>query len=369
MNFIRECWYCAGWSQDFTDEPEARCLLEEDIVFFRTSDGVLHALEDTCPHRQAPLSQGKRIDDSLRCPYHGMRFDGNGICVHIPGQAQIPKNAYVRSYPVEERYGVVWVWMGDRDCADPASIFYIPAFDAYGWKTHLGGAQEIKANYTIVAENLCDPAHVSFVHPTSLGNADSEEIPVQTRREQGPAGEIIVTWRWIRNSQPVGFFQKFGGFTGNVDRWHYYYMHTPNIAAIDFGSAATEHALSEEEREQGVQIWALHFLTPVNATLTIDHWLHIRNIATDKIEVGAAMNDMFQTVFNEDKAILEPLQRRETSWTNRHSKRKHSLNLALDRGAILYRKAITKRLVAETRPVANMADAQSGLVEKNECPQ
>ena len=108
----------------------------------------------------------------------------------------------------------------------------------------------IKAHYLNVAENLVDPAHVSFVHPTTLGSAASQDVPVEVSTTDDP----IAAWRWIRNAPPVGFFQKFGSFSGNVDRWHYYYLHLPSTAVIDFGSAASDLQLKEDERHKGVRI-------------------------------------------------------------------------------------------------------------------
>ena len=348
MSFIYNCWYCAGWSVQFERELTTRRMLGEDLVLFRSEDGVLHALQDACPHRFLPLSCGKLVGDTVQCGYHGMTFDGTGACVRVPGQSNIPANAKVRSYPVEERRGVVWVWMGQPEKADPSKIFDLPEFDDPNWSAHHGDALNIQANYLSVAENLCDPAHVSFVHPTTLGNAASENVPVETRRESGPMGEVIVTWRWIRDSEPIGFFKNFGGFTGNVDRWHYYYMYAPNIAAIDFGSAATEAALPEEERGKGVRIWALHFLTPVDQHRTIDYWMHIRNAAIGVEGVEERMDAMFRVAFDEDKEILEAMQARELALEHRDGAPPAPLRIAIDLGPNLYRKAIERLTEAET---------------------
>lgn len=342
MEYVRNCWYCAGWSAMFGRELETRRILEEDLVLYRTAEGRLVALEDICPHRFLPLSKGRLVGDAVQCGYHGMTFGGDGGCVRVPGQDKIPANAKVRAYPVVERHGVVWIWMGDPALADEAKIFDLPQFTDPGWAAHHGDALHLKSNYLNVAENLVDPAHVSFVHPTTLGSSASEDVPVQTTREQGPMGEVIVAWRWIRDAPPVGFFQKFGGFTGHVDRWHYYYLHAPNVAAIDFGSAAVEAQLPEERRDEGVRIWALHLLTPVDATTTIDYWMHLRNTATDVEGVEEQMDALFRTAFAEDKEILEAVQEQELRTPERRP-----LRIAIDLGPNLYRKAIERLLEAE----------------------
>ncbi|MEL6520097.1 MAG: Rieske 2Fe-2S domain-containing protein, partial [Pseudomonadota bacterium] len=218
MPFIKNAWYVAGWSTAFGDELVPLTIVGQNLVLFRGSDGSVIALEDRCPHRLLPLSKGKRLGDTIQCGYHGMTFDRTGQCVRVPGQQNLPASAYVDAYPVHEAHGIVWVWMGDASLADPNTVFHLPEFSDPNWHAHHGDALHLKANYLNVAENLVDPAHVSFVHPTTLGNAASENVPVHV----STSGPVITAWRWIRDAPPIGFFQKFGGFSGNVDRWHYY---------------------------------------------------------------------------------------------------------------------------------------------------
>ncbi len=338
MGFVRNAWYVAGWSHDFGDELKPLTIVDQKIVLFRASDGNLVALEDRCPHKLLPLSKGKRIGDTVQCGYHGMTFGTDGRCVRVPGQDNLPKSAYVDTYPVEERHGIVWVWTGDPEKADPASIFDMPEFSDPNWHCHHGDALHLKANYLNVAENLVDPAHVSFVHPTTLGSAASEDVPVHV----STSGETIAAWRWIRNAPPVGFFQKFGGFDGNVDRWHYYYLHMPSTAVIDFGSVDAGLNLPEEDRDQGVRIFALHFVTPVTDDYTIDHWMHLRNTAVGDESASEQMDAMFRIAFAEDKEVLEAIEIEE----KRPQKRK-PIRIAIDKGPNVYRKRIRDLVDAE----------------------
>jgi vanillate O-demethylase monooxygenase subunit len=338
MPYVLNAWYCAGWSKDIGHALTRETICERDIVLWRRADGTIAALEDMCPHRFLPLSEGKLVGDAVQCGYHGMTFDGAGRCVRVPGQSTIPERAHVRAYPVEERHGVVWVWMGDPALADPEKIFDLPQLHDPAWALHHGDALHLKANYMAVAENLCDPMHVAFVHPTTLGNAAAEDVPVETRRE----GDVITTWRWIRDAEPIGFFKRFGNFAGNVDRWHYYHLHAPNVAAIDFGSADASLNLPEEERDRGVRIFAMHLLTPVDETTTIDRWMHARNAATDVEGVEDQMDAMFRVAFAEDKTILEALNRQEARAGDRPQ-----IDIASDAGAKLYRRTVQKMLEAE----------------------
>lgn len=336
MDYIRNAWYVAGWSSEFGQDLHRVTILETNIVMFRSEKSGVVALLDRCPHKMLPLSLGKRIGDDIQCGYHGMTFNGAGQCVRVPGQDNIPSSAVVRSFPIFERHDIVWIWMGDPELADTSKVFDLAVLDQDGWAAHQGDALHLKANYINVADNLCDPAHVSFVHPTTLGNAASEDVPIESRKlDDG----TILTWRWVRDGPPVGFFQKFGGFSGNVDRWHYYYLYMPSIAVIDFGSGDVADQLDEDSRDQGVRIFALHFLTPVDKHYTIDRWMHVRNRVVEDPDVGDQLDALFRIAFNEDKEILEAIEEEE-----KQDAEHRPIRLAIDKGANLYRREV-ERLV------------------------
>lgn len=339
MGFVRNSWYVAGWSKDFGSALKPLEIVGIRIVLYRASSGTLAALEDRCPHRLLPLSKGKLVDDNIQCGYHGMTFNNAGICVRVPGQDNTPERANVQAFPVVERHGVVWIWMGDANLADPDTIFDIPEMSDAKWHIHHGGQLHIKAHYLNVAENLVDPAHVSFVHPTTLGNAASENVPVHV----STSGHVIRAWRWIRDAPPVGFFQEFGGFKGHVDRWHYYDLHLPSTAVIDFGSISTDENCPEDERDRGVRVFALHFVTPVNENYTIDHWMHLRNAAVGEDAASAKIDTLLEMAFEEDKAILEAIHEQE----QRPQPRK-PVRIAIDKGPNVYRKRIRELIEAET---------------------
>jgi len=311
MSFVKNAWYVAGWSTDFGQALTPLIICDETLVAFRASDGTVALLEDRCPHRLLPLSRGKRIGDTIQCGYHGMTFGTDGACVRVPGQSNLPA--------------------GDPALADPALCFDMPELSNPAWHVHHGDKLHIRANYLNVAENLVDPAHVSFVHPTTLGNAASENVPVHVKT----SGAVITAWRWIRDAEPIGFFKNFGNFEGNVDRWHYYYLHLPSTAVIDFGSADANLSLPEEDRDQGVRIFALHFVTPVTEGYTIDHWMHLRNTACGDDAASAQMDAMFRVAFDEDKAILEAIDAEE-----RRPQRRKPIRIAIDKAPTVYRKRI-----------------------------
>jgi phenylpropionate dioxygenase-like ring-hydroxylating dioxygenase large terminal subunit len=340
-DFVRNAWYPAAWSRDIGRELIARRILGDDVVLYRTGSGSVAALEDVCPHRFTPLSMGRLKGDTIECGYHGMTFDCRGECVRIPGQAIIPRNAKVRSYPIQENMGLAWIWMGDPALADPATVYDLPQFHDPRSSAVEGDALRIACHYLNLADNLCDPAHVSFVHLSTLGNPQGEDVPVHS---ESAGKNKLLTWRWVIDAPAIPLFAKFGKFTGNVDRWHYYHYTAPSIAVIDFGSAATGTGAPEGARDNCIQIYACHFITPVDGDSCIDHWLFVKNFATDAATTDA-MIEQFRLAFNEDKEILEAIHRKE-----RELPARRALRLAIDAAPVRMRRMVDGMIEGETSP-------------------
>ncbi|WP_119082315.1 aromatic ring-hydroxylating dioxygenase subunit alpha [Altererythrobacter sp. B11] len=169
MSYVRNAWYVAGWSQDLAAEkPFAITVLGERIVIWRTAAGNLHALEDRCVHRLAPLSLGRCEGERLRCMYHGLLFDPDGKVAEIPGQELIPARAQVRRYPVADRHSWLWVWMGDPALADQGLI---PAAVGLDHPDYILGHGQLDyaAEARLINDNLLDFSHLTFVHAESFG--------------------------------------------------------------------------------------------------------------------------------------------------------------------------------------------------------
>ena len=150
--FLKNAWYVAGWSNEYGQKLVAQRLLNECVVLYRKQDGTPVALEDACPHRKLPLSKGTLKDDAIECGYHGLTFDGSGKCIAAPTQPeQIPEKARVRSYPVVDRYRLLWIWMGEPELADPNDIVHIENFDNPDWGCTEGGTMEMECNYLSVS--------------------------------------------------------------------------------------------------------------------------------------------------------------------------------------------------------------------------
>ena len=152
--YLLNAWYVAGWSDDFGADMKPLTLLDQPLLFFRDSAGRVRAMSDRCPHRFAPLHLGKRIGDDVVCAYHALRFDCSGACTHNPhGNGLIPKAAKVRSFPLLEKYGFVWIWMGDAALADPAKLPDFSSLDDGHPNALAHTYMRMDVNYELIIDN------------------------------------------------------------------------------------------------------------------------------------------------------------------------------------------------------------------------
>ncbi|WP_082159472.1 aromatic ring-hydroxylating dioxygenase subunit alpha [Micromonospora sp. HK10] len=181
---LKNFWYAVEFSDRVTTKPARITVLGQYLALYRTPSGRVVALSDLCVHRGAALSGGWTAGDNIVCPYHGWQFEPGGACTKIPANQPgrgIPTKARVDSYPVQERYGFVWVFMGDLPEAERPPIPLWPEFDNLvengGKFRAVTGEFLWKANYERILENGCDIAHAPFVHGSVFGNREKPEVP------------------------------------------------------------------------------------------------------------------------------------------------------------------------------------------------
>ena len=345
--FVRNAWYPAAWADEVTREPMSRMLLGEPVLLYRTPDGDPVALEDRCCHKFLPLSKGIIKGDTVVCGYHGMTYDPTGACVRIPGQERIPENARVHSYPVVEHLGLVWFWAGEPAEADEAKLFQLPQYGAPGWGVNHGPYTHVAAHYQQLTDNLLDPAHVSFVHLSTLGSSDMEEIPVETKQLDG----CVEVNRWTLDKPPVPIFQQFADFKGNVDRWQYYYFYPPSVNVVDFGAGEVGMDHSDEERDRWVRIHSCHYMCPETESSTHYFWMQVRNFAPDDEMVSKEITKQFVTAFDEDREILAAVQAAVDAGVDRPP-----VKLAIDNGPNRSRRMVDRMLREEAAQPAQAAE-------------
>lgn len=136
-----------------------------DLVLFRTETGAPVVLDAYCPHLGAHLGVGGTVvGDSIRCPFHAWRFDGQGQCVEVPYAKRIPQRAQTRGYPVRDINGLIMLWF-DHDRVEPDfDIPVLPEWGAEGWTGWNLHRMDIATHPREIVENVADKAHFEIVH-------------------------------------------------------------------------------------------------------------------------------------------------------------------------------------------------------------
>lgn len=174
---IRNVWYpiCASWL--IQQKPVGMTRLGERIVAWRDKSGEIHVIEDRCPHRGARLSMGWNVDDRIACWYHGVEVDGDGVVQSVPavGECSLTGQKSVKSYPVQEIRGGVFVYFGDELHEDPPEL-QLPAeltdddeYDSFLCTAHW------QCNFQYAIDNVMDPMHGAYLHAQSHSMAKGDK--------------------------------------------------------------------------------------------------------------------------------------------------------------------------------------------------
>ncbi len=171
-------WYPIAKSKEITTyQPFKTKVLMMNLVAFRDTDGKPVVLSDTCIHRGGSLGDGKIKKGQVECPYHGWMFDKAGTCTHIPTVEETPPaRAKVDSYPTQEKYGIVFAFLGDLPEAERPPLYEMKEYEVEPWRANDVVVFELDAYYERSIENGLDPAHNEFVHPLQGGPSIAQSI-------------------------------------------------------------------------------------------------------------------------------------------------------------------------------------------------
>jgi vanillate O-demethylase monooxygenase subunit len=312
------CWYVAALPQELGPAPLARRILDRRLVLFRTADGRPAALEDRCVHRLAPLSRGGVAGEHLRCGYHGAEFDIRGHCVLVPGQNEIPSKARVRSYPVLERYGFVWVWMGHPARASDAQPCDIYSYIEQGAWDSRDGYLPMACSYLLVNDNLADVSHTEFVHASTLGSryaraTRQDGVPLEQQGqhtfESRLAGGGIDFRVRFNNTRLAPTFESAFARVHGAEGWNTldfqldYLFRPPG-----FWIFRPTTLRSGAPLEEGLRFDGLIVVTPETATTC--HYFHksCQNYAPENRAETDYWHEQTKIAFLEDAAILQAQQ-------------------------------------------------------------
>ena len=335
--FLKNSWYVAAFDTEIGHEPLARTLLNEPVVLFRTEDGTPVALEDRCCHRALPLSMGKVIGNDIQCGYHGLEFDAAGDCVKIPGQNAVPPGATIDSYPVVERWGWVWIWMGDPAKADENQIPDYFWLDSPDWAT-IEDYFHVKCHYQAYIDIQLDQTHSPYVHPDTLGNAAKLRVKPNVTREE----RALKCERLMPNDEPPPLWAKAAKIEGKGDSWNRWVYNPPGTIMFDVGAAQAGTGAFEGDRSHGVTVHNTHAITPETGTTTHHFWTSARSFAQE----DAAMTEQLKVirkVFLEDVDMVEAQARTIAAFPDAPT-----IDVAMDHPTIQARNLLS-RLIDEER--------------------
>lgn len=303
MKYLKNQWYAAALSAELSTTPLLRTLLDEPVALFRGESGRAAALHDRCPHRFAPLHKGVVLGDDLRCPYHGLRFDPAGACVHNPiGEGKIPKAACVKSYPLAERDGIVWMWWGDQP-ADETKIRRWREFEDTERYRCVEGYIEVQGNYQLVADNLLDLSHAEFLHPYLA----TEGFNRRTQYSMEQDGNTVVARNW-RPNEPISqlFATAYGeGAPSNVDHLSIVRWEPPSTLRLEIGVTRVGRPASEGPASQQA-----HLITPATEHSCHYFWKWARDFKLEDQEFSTQLQAALQGAFEtEDGPMIEAQSR------------------------------------------------------------
>lgn len=356
--FIEDCWYVAAEPEELAEGICARKIMNRPVILFRTEAGEPVALEDRCAHRYAPLSNGRLEGDIIRCGYHGICFDKNGRCVAIPGQDDLPESEMmsVRTFPVLEKYGYVWIWMGDPKSADGGrsipSGFYIG--DDPGWRGRKLQMLSLNGYYELINDNLFDVSHAEWVHGSTLG-ADimrlsrTMEKGLPTEGFNGSYYQIdgdVIRFGLHANggSSPPAFSKGLALKYGKEEwpdatDWHLdVQWWFPSFFVFD---VKTRPAGSTDD--EGVRQVSLNALTPETETSTHYFFTVSHNYHLDDESVTTYWADGVAHAFHEDKEVIGAQQARILEYGSHDLHEFPKMTLSTDLLGIHARRLIRQR--------------------------
>jgi len=196
-------WFMVAYSEELAPgKPVALRYFGEDLVAFRGEGGQARVMDAYCPHLGANLARGGKVEgDTIRCPFHGWRFAGDGQCVEIPYAQRIPPRARLHSWTTLERNGAVYLWRHAEGKPPSYDVPVIPERTDPEWTAPERYRWKIRSRSQEMAENAADRAHFRFVHGTL----------------EVPDSEVTVDGVWRRSVQRSKMLTPRGPVDGVID--------------------------------------------------------------------------------------------------------------------------------------------------------
>jgi phenylpropionate dioxygenase-like ring-hydroxylating dioxygenase large terminal subunit len=339
MRYLRNVWYATAWCDELglATPMLARTVADQPLVIFRTNAGSVSALQDRCPHRFAPLSMGQRTEQGVRCGYHGLEFNSSGACIANP-HGPLVASLRVRAYPATERYGMIWVWLGDPDLNDQGAIPDMSFVSRVPATAFSKGYLPTAASYLLLTDNILDLSHADYLHPETLGGGAMTRARARVEERKG---SVHVTWDSF-DETPIPIFKPLLPTPDTrVDMWTEVEWFPNGVMILHTGATP-----AGKPREEGIDTWNAHIMTPEGEARTHYFYCNSRNYMMDDAEFNKLFATGLRAAFErEDKPMIEAQQRRVG---NVDLLEQHPALLAIDSASVRVRRILSQMIRAES---------------------
>lgn len=266
-------------------------LLDQSVVLWRNNEGAAQAFVDRCPHRGARLSMGRVENGHLECPYHGWQFASGGQCVKVPAVPDFvpPATQRVKSFDVQEAYGLVWVRLQEGEGENVAAAA-LPAFAAES-DEHLRkvncGPYDVVASAPRIIENFLDMSHFGFVHEGWLGSRDATAMAAY--KVESTATGVLATG--CKAVQPQSNLHS----TSAAEVEYTYEVTAPYTAVL---TKIPEEGTSKQGWREQIGL----FICPITPD-TSRVWFRLA--VADFESTDAQLREFQHTIFVQDQPVLE----------------------------------------------------------------
>jgi phenylpropionate dioxygenase-like ring-hydroxylating dioxygenase large terminal subunit len=345
MPYLCNVWYATAWADELalTTPMLARTVADQPLVIYRTDSGSVTALQDRCPHRFAPLSMGRRTERGIRCGYHGLEFGPSGACIANP-HGPLVESLRVRAYPATERYGMIWVWLGEPAMGDPSAIPDMSFVSRVPATAFSKGYLPTAASHLLLTDNILDLSHADYLHPDTLGGGAMTRARA---RVEDRKGSVHVTWDSF-DETPIPIFQPLMPTPDTrVDMWTEVEWFPNGVMILHTGATP-----AGKPREEGIDTWNAHIMTPEGAARTHYFYCNSRNYNLDDADFNQLLATGLRAAFeHEDKPMIEAQQRRVGMVDLLDQ---HPALLGIDAASVRVRRILSQMLKAEAATAASV---------------
>jgi phenylpropionate dioxygenase-like ring-hydroxylating dioxygenase large terminal subunit len=321
---LRGCWHPVAYAAEVGTAPRAAELLGRPLVLWRDSGGGVHVLDDLCVHRGTALSLGSVRDDQLVCAYHGWRYGSDGACTYIPQlpePTRVPARARTAAHRCLERYGLVWVALGEPRWPLPE----VPELEDRAWKVVRTGPFPWRCDASRQIENFTDFGHFAFVHPGLLGDPERAAVAPHEVRLDGHVLRYEHARPDSKNTEDFPVYAETGRPADT--RLTRYALHLPYTIVEHIGWGTAERMV--------------YFFTsqPVAPEQCIGYCLVARNYNLDQPD--RVMQEFERVIFGQDQRVVESQRPRAVPFDLAAE-----LHLRFDAVAVAYRRAMREHGLA-----------------------